>query len=413
MGKPACICVFICSALASAQNWTVKPDGSGDFITIQSAIDTAVSGDIVEIADGIYSGEGNRNISFLGKAITVKSKNGPDRCIIDGSTDLPDRYRGFIFESEETRDSVLEGVTIRNFWYLTCCDGGAGIYIAHGDPVIRNCSIIACRVELDACPCIIYGGGISVSQGTPLIERCLIIGNSINGNGGGISCSDGLYPASTLVFLKNCVIARNEGYGGGIYLFDFREAVIENCTIVNNQNYGIICEYFEITPLPTQLRECILWGNIPNQVMGYNLMTNLNYTPNIGPATRPEPKFVDPLHNDYHLQWDSPCIDFCRYAASEPNETDGDGEPRYMGEYIDAGADEVGPKQADFSRSGRVGIEDFTCFAAAWGSSSADPDWYLLCDLHQDDVIDLNDLEMLAKDWLWQAAWFNPQSYDH
>jgi hypothetical protein len=43
--------------------------------TIQSAIDDAVNGDVVIVADGIYTGAGNRDIDFLGKAITVCSEN--------------------------------------------------------------------------------------------------------------------------------------------------------------------------------------------------------------------------------------------------------------------------------------------------------------------------------------------------
>jgi hypothetical protein len=53
------------------------------FMTIQEGIDDASNGDIVLVADGIYTGGGNRDIDFYGKAITVRSFNGPDVCIID------------------------------------------------------------------------------------------------------------------------------------------------------------------------------------------------------------------------------------------------------------------------------------------------------------------------------------------
>ena len=86
---------------------------STDFIeyqTIQAAIDAAMDGDTVLAADGTYTGSGNKNILFYGKAITVKSENGPWNCIIDGENN----GRGFNFTNEEGENSVLSGFTIIN-----------------------------------------------------------------------------------------------------------------------------------------------------------------------------------------------------------------------------------------------------------------------------------------------------------
>ena len=91
----------------------------GDQPTIQAGIDAAVNGDEVVVADGVYTGDGNRDMSFGGKAITVRSENGAGACIIDLQADENDPHRAFNFENDETAASVLEGFTIRSGFMKT------------------------------------------------------------------------------------------------------------------------------------------------------------------------------------------------------------------------------------------------------------------------------------------------------
>ena len=78
--------IFICLSLAApsiAGIIYVDANGTGDYPTIQAAINYAVNGDTVLVADGTYTGSGYRDIDFKGKSITLRSENGPENCIID------------------------------------------------------------------------------------------------------------------------------------------------------------------------------------------------------------------------------------------------------------------------------------------------------------------------------------------
>lgn len=114
------ICLFL-AALSLGATITVDDDGPADFNNIQAAIDVAADGDTVEVQPGTYTGPGNRDIEFKGKAITVRSIDPNDPSVVavtvvEGSEGSDGLHRGFAFRSGEGRDSVLEGLTIRSFY---------------------------------------------------------------------------------------------------------------------------------------------------------------------------------------------------------------------------------------------------------------------------------------------------------
>ena len=115
----------IMNILACAQQTLTVPD---DYPTIQAAIDACVDGDKVVISDGVYTGDGNRDLSLGGKAITIHSENGPGNCIIDCQGSYSYSHRGFSFGSSEGADSVVSGLTITNGYALH----GGGIYCSSG-----------------------------------------------------------------------------------------------------------------------------------------------------------------------------------------------------------------------------------------------------------------------------------------
>ena len=96
--------VLVLGSTASGTTYVVRPDGTGDFPTIQAAIDSALDGDTIKLTDGTFRGEGNRNIHYWGKAITICGQSGdPSLCTID----CEGQTRGFKFNCGESSAAVL------------------------------------------------------------------------------------------------------------------------------------------------------------------------------------------------------------------------------------------------------------------------------------------------------------------
>jgi len=219
------------------------------FATIQTAVDAAYDGDTVFVADGTYTGDGNRDIEVDRKGITIRSESGPENCIIDcnGSKDEP--HTGFYFYRNIPVSSNLSGFTVTNGYRLS--EGSGGILCNSSNVTIADCNISGNMVFGGRGG---YGGGISVMDGIYLINNCTISNNSAGlGGSGGISCG-----GSTLT-VSNCTINCNSGdYGGGINCDD-SITTISDCSINNNfsrDGGGIGCN-----DSITTISNCTIRGN--------------------------------------------------------------------------------------------------------------------------------------------------------
>ena len=283
--------IFIFLFLAAACNAriiTVDDDGPADFNNIQAAIDDCNNGDVVIIAPGTYTGRGNRDIDFHGKAITVCSidPNDPNivaATIVEGSGFLTSLYHGFTLHSSEGRDSIIAGLTVRTFWapVESAMGGlwvaGGGIFCKGASPTISYCVIESNCAYFDfemRNPG--FGGGIfSDWSSKPLITHCTIRNNYCYLDGGGIFCGNALISNTRIegnrgafgtggiyggIVIDHCIIERNNSgfWVGGIS----SNGTITNSRISNNSGTevggGVYCGGVYGSPL---ISNCIINGN--------------------------------------------------------------------------------------------------------------------------------------------------------
>ena len=288
-----------------------------EYPTIQAAIYDSNDGDIVAVADGTYTGDGNRDIDFFGKAITVCSEKGPMNCIIDCQGTTIEPHRGYHFHSQENEHSILKGFTIINGYANKL---GGAIYCDYSSPAIMNCIFKGNASGLK-------GGAVHSTGSKPRLTNCIFSENTAQG-GGGLHTS-AVYGSDQGPIMVNCTFtknfANNERGGGGVYCDSTGRTTLNSCILRDNKfKYG-----------GGQNAQVYL----PNPVVNYccieGLTGSLGGTDNIDA----DPLFADANGGDYHLRYGSPCINA---GTNNPPgglpETDLDGNPRIINGIVDMGA---------------------------------------------------------------------------
>lgn len=264
---------------ASGTTYTVCPDGSGNYLTIQAAVNASVGGDIIELCDATYAGDGNRDVDYLGKAITLRSQSGnPLACVIDCGG-AP--HRGFRFHTGEGSGSVLQGVTIRNG---ACPPEGSGIHCDSASPAIENCILegnlclgghgagLFCRNSSPSLTDCIFrgngdgrevaGGGMAcVAGSSPILTRCIFEANRAQAGGGGLLCADQSSPTLTdCVFRGNAVDPAAGCLGGGLFCWSYASPVLVGCAFSDNTagSGGGLAGYDHCDP---SLTDCVFSAN--------------------------------------------------------------------------------------------------------------------------------------------------------
>jgi len=274
--------VMLVGAAVAVQARTIylEADGSGDYATVQSAIDDSNDRDVILLRPGTYTGDGNRDLDYKGKAITVSGIDPNDptvvaATIIDCNVSNEDCHRGFFFHSGEDANSILKGITIENGYHHfagaiyclqsspliadcvfldnSCGDHGGAVYNdSNSSPIINNCVFngnlawegAGIYNDEGSCPTISFcrftaniagheGGAIRNNEYShPTLINCIVSGNLAGASGGGMDNDDVSWPT-----LTNCIFVGNRAgvSGGAIDSWEQSHPTIRNCIFRQNR----------------------------------------------------------------------------------------------------------------------------------------------------------------------------------
>jgi len=302
---------LLLTAPSLAATWIVQPDGTGDFPTIQAAVDAASDGDEILLADGVFTGSGNRDVDLLGKTLTIRSESGQaENCTVDGENTSPPIFRFVQGEGPgtelsditvsrggsstaieitgssptlrrvvvresarssivcESSDAVLDGVEVRSTHGMPVIQatGGAptmtgcllesnqgafsstgSIRLISAQATIENCTIRSCGTTQS----VGIGACIKVSGGSTIVRDC-----ELSGNLDGALRIDDVSPPATLL-LERCLVEDN-AYGLMLWPGQSSSALeVRDCTIRGSRSDGITA----FGAAGTTVEDCVVEGN--------------------------------------------------------------------------------------------------------------------------------------------------------
>lgn len=281
------------------------PGGDGSaaapFRTLGEGIAVSLDDDIVLVADGVYSGASNRNLSFGGRNIVVRSANGSAACVID----CDDLGNAFEIGNGESAASRIDGFTIVDGKSISY---GGGIRLLQAHTTIRDVRFVSCQgsrggglmlqnsnASVSDCSfedgIATEGGGLAVLSGSPRISRCtfrgnLAIGGGTGGRGGAIYLGSSpvtlishvelfdneagfaggalTADASPVVVVSHALFAGNTSDWGGAVQVRSSSLYLRSSTFAGNLAPGqaaVFAETFGAQPRDLQFLDCVVWDD--------------------------------------------------------------------------------------------------------------------------------------------------------
>ncbi len=275
----------------SLGTFTVYPQSAtihvpAHWATVGEAVESALTGDTVLVDDGIYSGDGNRNITVYGKNFVLMSQNGPEATIIDcGGSESEYHYFLFLSDSLSENSGRLEGFTVRNAYG----ENRGALYLNNAELAVSHC-----RFENNYSTG--NGGAIDIQGGSAHLEFCLFDDNHAV-IGGAIACDAGIVDAVNCTFVANSA----ESSGGALYA-ESAAPSMTNCILAFGTGGGAVS-------LGSGAKSAVLactdiFGNVGGDWTG-DIAGQLGVNGNISS----DPMMCDTANGDYRLDGVSPCAE--------------------------------------------------------------------------------------------------------
>lgn len=299
----------LAASIAGATTWNVKPDGSGDALTIQAGLDSSAAGDTVLVECGTYYESG---LHGMKPGALIASETGEYSC---ATIDAQREWSVFTcWDSDST--TIIKGFTITR-GYSSEDEGPPG---AGGG--------MKCQSSVRVVNCLFldnltygYGGAVWVDTGTPRFENCVFVDNSAAQGGaiyishmagciikdctfvGNYSTGPGtVYCNGSSPRIQGCTFYGNaaEGGGSGISILDFASPQIDNTIIAYGTPGGAVrCDEWSHPAFTC----CDIYGNADGDWDEYTSTQN-----GVNGNFSSDPKFCDASNGDFTLEACSPSL---------------------------------------------------------------------------------------------------------
>lgn len=212
---------------AFAAIWRIEPDGTGDAATIQAGIDLAVAGDTILLAPGVFTGVGNKDVSFAGKDVHVTSEAGAASTIVD----CEGTGRAFALFQGESSAATIADLTIQGG---NPGQAGGAIFCASASPTITECVFLG---NQGAGGNTAGGGAIFATSSDITIDGCEFRDNSVPGVagfGGAVAIAFASATVTDCLFANNGTTPTMDAVGGAISAWSAADVTISGCTFLQN-----------------------------------------------------------------------------------------------------------------------------------------------------------------------------------